>query len=148
MGQYDRACRRYEEALGAFRYFEATDPSWQSKGIDDDHLVEVDIQGDTEEEKATIKSLKVGSYLNIAACNIKSKGYETAVKACEEVFKLDPDHPRALYRRARALALPINSGVPEYRKSLIDLKKLVKLKPSNFNMNPVKREIARLEKLV
>ena len=49
MGQHDRACRRYEEALGAFRYFEATDPQWQSKGIDDDHLVEVDIQGDTEE---------------------------------------------------------------------------------------------------
>ena len=79
MGQYDRACRRYEEALGAFRYFEATDPQWQSKGIDDDHLVEVDIQGDTEEERAAIKSLKIGCYLNIAACNIKSKNYDTAV---------------------------------------------------------------------
>jgi tetratricopeptide (TPR) repeat protein len=26
--QYDRACRKYEEALGCFRYYEATDPSW------------------------------------------------------------------------------------------------------------------------
>lgn len=34
----DRACRRYEEALGMFRYFEATHPDWQSKGIDDDKL--------------------------------------------------------------------------------------------------------------
>ena len=37
-GNFDRACRRYEEALGVFRYYEATDPSWQEKGIDDDHL--------------------------------------------------------------------------------------------------------------
>lgn len=27
-GNFDRACRRYEEALGVFRYYEATDPSW------------------------------------------------------------------------------------------------------------------------
>jgi hypothetical protein len=26
--QFDRACRKYEEALGCFRYYEATDPSW------------------------------------------------------------------------------------------------------------------------
>ena len=90
-------------------------------------MVEVDIKGDTDEEKETIKNVKIGTYLNIAACNIKTKGYGTAVKACEEVFKLEPDHPRALYRRARALALPINSGVPEYRLALVDLKKLMKL---------------------
>ena len=48
MGRYERACRRYEEALCMFRYHEATDPNWQSKGIDDDHLVEVDFVGDDE----------------------------------------------------------------------------------------------------
>lgn len=37
-GHYDRACRRYEEALGVFRYYEATSADWQEKGIDDDHL--------------------------------------------------------------------------------------------------------------
>ena len=111
-------------------------------------MVEVDIKGDTDEEKKTIKNVKIGTYLNIAACNIKTQGYETAVKACEEVFKLEPDHPRALYRRARALALPINSGMPEYRLALVDLKKLMKLKPKNFKMSPVKKEIARLEQLV
>lgn len=111
-------------------------------------MVEVDIQGDTDEEKETIKNAKLSIYLNIAACNIKSKGYETAVKACEEAFKLVPDHPRALYRRARALALPINSGVPEFRLALVDLKKLLKLKPKNFKMSPVKKEITRLEGLI
>ena len=121
---------------------------WQSKGIDDDHLVEVDIQGDDDEQKKVIRNAKISIYLNIAACNIKSKGFETAVKACEEVFKLEPDHPRALYRRARALALPINSGVPEFRKALADLKQLLKLKPKDFKMSPVTKEITRLEKLV
>lgn len=48
-GAWDRARHRYEEALGAFRYFEATDPSWQSKGIDDAHLNEVDHIGEDEE---------------------------------------------------------------------------------------------------
>ena len=27
-GNFDRACRKYEEALGCWRYYEATDPSW------------------------------------------------------------------------------------------------------------------------
>lgn len=29
-------------------------------------------------------------FLNIAACNIKSKDFETAVAACDEALKLDP----------------------------------------------------------
>ena len=28
MGNFDRACNRFEEALNIFRYFEATDPTW------------------------------------------------------------------------------------------------------------------------
>ena len=27
-GNFDRACRKYEEALGCWRYYEATDPAW------------------------------------------------------------------------------------------------------------------------
>jgi len=37
--------------LSIFHYFEATDPNWQSKGIDDDHLKEVYWMGQNEEEK-------------------------------------------------------------------------------------------------
>ena len=61
-----------------------------------------------------IRELKINTYLNIAACNIKTKAFESAVNASNEVLLLDPKNLKALYRRARATALPINSGVPEF----------------------------------
>ena len=37
-----------------FRYYEATSPDWQSKGIDDDKLREVDDFGKTDFQKKRI----------------------------------------------------------------------------------------------
>ena len=54
-------------------------------------------------------------FLNIAACNIKSKDFETAVLSADEALKLDPLNIKGLYRRARAKSLPINSGVEEFK---------------------------------
>lgn len=71
--------------------------------------------------------MKVTTFLNIAACNIKAKDFKSAVDACNEVFKLEPLNLRALYRRARATALPINAGVPEFRKAVKDLDQLLEL---------------------
>jgi tetratricopeptide (TPR) repeat protein len=112
-GHYDRACRRYEEALGVFRYYEATSADWQEKGIDDDHLRHVDTIGNTPEEKTMIREIKLSCFQNIAACSIKTKSFDEAILACTEVLKLDPTNMQALYRRARATALPINAGVPD-----------------------------------
>lgn len=131
----DRACRRYEEALGMFRYYEATHPDWQSKGIDDDKLREVDDHGKTDYQKKRIHQLKVISFLNIAACNIKAKDFKSAVDACNEVFKLEPENLRAYYRRARATALPINAGVPEFRKAVKDLDTLMDLVKKSKDRN-------------
>ena len=108
-----------------FRYFEATHPDWQSKGIDDDKLREVDDHGKTDFQKQRILTLKINTFLNMAACNIKAQDFKSSVDACNEVFKLDPNNLRALYRRARATALPINAGVPEFRKAVKDIDKLL-----------------------
>lgn len=66
-------------------------------------------------------------FLNIAACNIRIKDYETAYDACNEALKLDPYNIKALYRRAKSKALPINSGVEEFREALTDLKTVLEL---------------------
>jgi hypothetical protein len=63
------------------------------------------------------------------------------VAACDEVLKIDPYNIKALYRRARSLALPINSGVEDFRLALVDLKRLLEIDPENA---PAQREIKRL----
>lgn len=81
-------------------------------------------------------------YLNIAACNIKTKDYDTAVAACNEALKLDPYSVRALYRRARATSLPVNAGVEDFRIALTDLKRIVEvIDPSHI---PSLKEMKRL----
>lgn len=126
-GKYDRACHKYEEALGVWRYFAATDPDWQEKGIDDDKLEEINYMGVTEEQKELVYNIKLNMYLNIAACSIKKQEFKEAVLSCEEAIALDPNNIRAFYRRARATALPINAGVPELRKATKDLEKVLEL---------------------
>ena len=84
--------------------------------------------------------------MNIAACNIKTKDYETAVSACNEALKLDPYHVKALYRRARATSLPINAGVEDLRVAMTDLKHIVEdIDPGH---QPSHKELKRLQKLV
>jgi len=68
--------------------------------------------------------------LNIAACNIKTRTFESAIKACDEVLKVEKNNITALYRRARAIALQINAGVPELRSALKDLKQILSLPKS------------------
>lgn len=80
-------------------------------------------------------------FLNIAACNLKTKDFETAIAACDQALKLDPYNVKALYRRARGRALPINSSVEDFRTALNDLKRVIELDP---NHKPANREIKRL----
>ncbi len=70
-------------------------------------------------------------YLNIAACNIKTKEYDVAVQACDEALKLDPLSVKGLYRRARGKSLPINAGVEDFKSAAIDLKKVLELEPEH-----------------
>ena len=54
MGRYDRACRNFEEALSVWRYYTTSDNDWQINGVSDENLQEVDIIGNTPEEKETV----------------------------------------------------------------------------------------------
>jgi hypothetical protein len=42
---------------------------------------------------------------------------------------LDRQNSKALFRRALGKALPINSGVEDMKSSVVDLKKVIAIKP-------------------
>lgn len=93
-----------------------------------------------------IKQIKISCFMNIAACSIKTKAFEAAVAACGEVLKLDPDNLQAIYRRARATALPINAGVPELRKAMKDLDHIISKKDNSLKC--AKKEKERVQALI
>lgn len=149
MGNFDRACNKFEEALNVFRFYEATDATWQDKGIDDDKLREVDWKGTTEQEVRKVLQIKLSTYLNIAACNIKKKSWNEAEAACEEALLLDPTNIKAHYRKARAVALPINAGVPELRQAITDLNKTLDLyQEQGGSYDYVLKEKDRVQELI
>jgi hypothetical protein len=103
--------------------------------------------GNTANEKRMIREIKISCFLNIAACSIKTKAFEPAVAACEEVLKLEPTNLQAIYRRARATALPINAGVPELRKSMKDLDHVIE-KSKKGEFKHARKEKVRVQQLI
>ena len=61
-----------------FRYYQCSNPKWNEEGIDDKDLKEVEDNGKNDYERDIIKKLKLQMYLNISACNIKTKDFEQA----------------------------------------------------------------------
>ena len=59
-----------------FRYFHCSNPKWNEEGIADKDLTEIDEQGNNEYEKEIIRKIKLQMFLNISACNIKTKDFE------------------------------------------------------------------------
>jgi len=41
-----------------------------------------------------------------------------------EVLRLDPNNKIALYRRAKAVSMPINASVEDYEQAIADLEKI------------------------
>ena len=142
---FDRACRKFEEALSVFRYYVCLNARWNEEGINDADIQPREEFGATADEQRFISQAKLQVYLAIAACNIKTKEFATAVAACDEALALDPASVRALYRRARARALPINSGVEDFREALQDLRRVLELDPG---FKPAAKEAQRLQALV
>lgn len=58
---------------------------------------------------------------------------------------LDSLNVKALYRRARARSLPINSGVEDFKLAMVDLKRLIEIDPTH---KPSLKEINRLSGLI
>jgi len=88
-------------------------------------LEEVNWLGRNEADRKTIAQNKIQNLLNMAACNIKTQCFDKAVAVTTEVLRTEPNNQIALWRRARALAAPINAKVPDFKDALTDLGQLV-----------------------
>eukprot|EP00931_Biecheleriopsis_adriatica_P052667 TRINITY_DN30686_c0_g1_i1.p1 TRINITY_DN30686_c0_g1~~TRINITY_DN30686_c0_g1_i1.p1 ORF type:complete len:1252 (+),score=338.37 TRINITY_DN30686_c0_g1_i1:38-3757(+) len=80
--------------------------------------------------------------LNLSLCHLKSGDPENAAKAATEALRLQPRHPKGLFRRAQALAAhaslaeeqgePVEAAPRMLRNmALSDLKELLEVEPSN-----------------
>ena len=94
---WNRACRKYEEALSVFRYYYCTNPKWEEEGIDDNYLKHYETIGDTPEQIFKTREIKLKLYLNIAVCSLKLKQFSDSLKACNEALKLDIKNVKGYY---------------------------------------------------
>ena len=68
--------------------------------------------------RAAVDRVRVPLYLNAAACLLKLERPREALEQCDKVLKQDPNHVKALYRRARA-----REALGEVEKACADLEK-------------------------
>lgn len=130
MGNYEVALKKYEKALRYLDY-EDMDSSSSSESEDD---------ASDEVKSNRHKSVALPCYLNSAACHLKLKNYDKALKNCNETIELDENNVKALFRRGQA-----HSGLQDYDKALIDLNSAVKLAPGDKG---IRSEIIRVKKLM
>lgn len=100
--------------------------AWKKEGIEDSDLTVHNVE-QTEEVKLSLISV----YLDISLCNIKIEKWSESVAACDEALEIDPNHVKALYRKAIAVTTPAGSGLDDYKQAIHLLKKAIRLEPSN-----------------
>lgn len=57
----------------------------------------MDFEGEREDERGQVRTLKVLLYNNLAACYLKLNDYPSAKAACDEALSLDSKQTKALY---------------------------------------------------
>ncbi len=126
-GDMQKALYRFEEALCVFRWVESCKKNWKNEGIEDDdltiHEAEVSIEA--------VRTRVLSAYLNISLCCMRLEQHKDAVKACDEVLKIDPGNVKALYRKAVSLAEPSGSDIEDYKEAIKLLKTALQFEPSN-----------------
>lgn len=105
---YIEANRKYKKAL---RYL--------------NRLHEVNEDIDKDEDKNVV-NVVLPCILNSAACKLKLQRYNEALEDCDEALDLEPNNPKALFRRGQAY-----HGLRDYKRSLADLQAALKVAPQD-----------------
>ncbi len=91
-----------------------------------------------DDEKVQAKGMKVISYLNMAACNLKLSEWKEAIQNCDHVIKEEKNNVKALFRRGQAYI-----SLDQWQDAQRDLDTILEIEPEN---KEAKREIARLKR--
>lgn len=126
-GDTQKALYRFEEALCVFRWVESSRKNWKNEGIEDDDLTIHEAEVETE----AVRSRVLSAYLNISLCCMRLDQHKDAVRACDEVLKVDPRNVKALYRKAVSLAQPSGSDIDDYKAAIKLLITALQIDPSN-----------------
>lgn len=79
-----------------------------------------------EPQRQVADTLRQSSLSNLAACKLKTGHFAEAIEFCNQVLSADPDHAKALLRRARA-----NRNLHHYDTAMRDLKRILAGTPKN-----------------
>jgi len=113
------AIRKYKKAIDIFNY---------ESGL-------------TEQEKATVKKeIKLPSYLNLAACYIKTKEYKAAIENSKKALELDSLSVKGLWRLGCAL-----TEVGEWQEAHQNFTNALQIEPDN---KVVQNSFTKLKKIM
>lgn len=97
-----------------------------------------------------MNAVKVMLYLNLAACQLKTKNFRASIDNCTKVHRLrlftdkalilEPKNVKALYRRGQTFFV---NG--DYEKAKEDLEAAAKLAPNSMD---IKKELEQLRKMI
>lgn len=138
---YD-AMHDYERALSIFTWIENLKEDWTRKEIEDNMIKECKYDPQSAEEADAIRGLQISCLLNLSLVYIRQQQWGDVIRACTEVLDIDPQNPKAFYRRAQARYLPMHCGATENEMALVDLKKAVQASPKD---KIIKREYLNLK---
>ncbi|GLT61745.1 hypothetical protein SLA2020_344280 [Shorea laevis] len=117
-GKYQRAAKKYDKAA--------------------DYVSEDVSFGDTEEK--LVKALRVSCWLNAAACSIKLKDFQEAIKLCSKVLDIESYSVKALYRRAQAYM-----EISDLVLAELDIKKALEADPQNREVKQIQNTLKQLQ---
>ena len=133
--QYENALEQFIKCLCVFKYIICSNPKWASgDGIKDSELKYVEDKGNNDSEKKEINLLIKSALLNISLVYFITKDYSNAIKACDEVLKLEPNNIKALYRKAKSYIDDPKSLMDEYILAEKLLEQAHKIKPNNIEI--------------
>ena len=133
--QYENALEKFIKCICIFKYIICSNPKWASgAGIKDSELTYITDKGNTLSEQNEITQMIKNALLNISLVYLITKDYSNAIKACDEVLKIEPDNVKALYRKAKSYIDDPKSLMDDYIQAEKLLELAHKIKPNNLEI--------------